>query len=1233
MDLYGNRSEGQYGIDIIDTGANKPLRAAQCKSHPNATLQPKEIRDEVEKVKGAPVKVDHYAIISSGTITTGCQNTLVEINKENREAGLFLVEILHRESLEDLLEEYPELLEEVLPAAFRYYAKTSKQLDALVKNLYPQPGAIIGEGLVEDVNEVKKLVDQREFQMAKVLLDRLKEKKWDQMSDEQKFIVQTNKANVLMAEGSLHEASRLLLDAKKWLPDDERALTNEAVAYELIQEGERAFEIADSLLSKYPASSKINAAWVRNAPTTMGFEEIEERVPAHQMEDGEVLTALAKRAQKAKLHNKAQEYAKKAMELSENWPVPKLIYGQTCIQMEIDRANKGKDPLQVKMDESELLSAVDAFTQALALSKKQNTTELAVESILGRGVAQAMLSKMDLAEQDFKEALRIKPDHPMAHYNMGVHLQNSGDTEGAINEMRTAIALGKGTEAKIRLCNLLFITENPENHREATQIAVGLCMDNSEVQHPEEALALAMQGLAMEKRFEEAEELLEAQKDVIGKLPWVLLRMNLHIEQGNEDEASKSADEALKLVEEKTPSIQLRSLAILLEGIDRHKEALPLWQQITIPGEYGPYTAGLIACANRLGQHDLILETCAEIREAGIMDRWLLNEELNLLEQYNMAKAVEVLQAFLAKYPDDKIMRFRLARLGVILERNDLLVNDKDALPSFDDLEPFQGRWAVEILCKTGKVKEGLKYCYQLLRHYFDNMEAHQAYLSLFMSWEYRDGFDLPTEITEVQPGCAVLYEKDGEDRWVVIEDEFEPMAHLSEVAPNSFIATELIGKKVDDKFTPAHGLIGDQTATVKRIVNKFVFRFQDIMNEWQNRFPENPVVESRQVTMISKEDGTEEPDMSEIKEVIERHKKRVQDIGEEYKKQFVPMHILAEWLGKNDVEAISHAVQMQLPIRCCSGSSEERKRALEWLASDPAVVLDMTAIGTLLVLGMQEELSKLDLRFIVSQSTLNELHEMEKEMERQKKQSPDFSDAEQKSLEYLQKIIVFITRSCTVEATPGLASLSSDKRDLLMNGFGQHGAESMILGAKNGYVLWADDVYMASLGRKEFGTRSVWTQAVFLHLLQISKIDAKTYNGHSAKLTGCGYVFTSTNANVLLEAGSQVEWDPDKWPFKQCLEELSNESIALVDRLSLFAVTTVRIYKDQPLLSDVQQRVIIRMLENLAKTKDSMEGICALPKSLERLFGLDVVHAAAAIEIVDGWIAASKLRITSSGS
>jgi len=110
LELYGRRGENQQGIDIIDMAGAEPLRAAQCKLYDTRiTLPPAEIKKEVRAAVNFSLPLGLYAICTTAKVSTKAQQTILTINQEHREKGLFAVELFTWDRLDELLEEFPAI--------------------------------------------------------------------------------------------------------------------------------------------------------------------------------------------------------------------------------------------------------------------------------------------------------------------------------------------------------------------------------------------------------------------------------------------------------------------------------------------------------------------------------------------------------------------------------------------------------------------------------------------------------------------------------------------------------------------------------------------------------------------------------------------------------------------------------------------------------------------------------------------------------------------------------------------------------------------------------------------------------------------------------------------------------------------------------------------------------------------------------------------------------------------
>ena len=195
------------------------------------------------------------------------------------------------------------------------------------------------------------------------------------------------------------------------------------------------------------------------------------------------------------------------------------------------------------------------------------------------------------------------------------------------------------------------------------------------------------------------------------------------------------------------------------------------------------------------------------------------------------------------------------------------------------------------------------------------------------------------------------------------------------------------------------------------------------------------------------------------------------------------------------------------------------------------------------------------------------------------------------------------------------------------MECFGQYGAETILLSAVPGAVLWTDDHVQAMLARSEYGVARVWTQFVIGVRAESGMVNPEVYLDASAKLLGYGYDFSVADPAIIRCAGAIAEWKVDRWPLLQALSTFSDESVDLKQVLELAAGFLRLLYQDS-ILPQTKANITVKILENVAKRIGGIEAIQSLHRALPRVFGVNVVGCADATKTVEAWLKSANNRL-----
>ena len=1250
LELYAVKGEAQHGVDILDVSGREPLRAAQCKLQEEGKVTSRtQVQCEIEKAKGFRPPLDRYLIMTTGKVKKVVHDLLIEINRIHRENKLFAVQVFDWRRIEELLDEFPDVREwyEGGPSA-----TPAGGNESTIEKLYELTKQTLRHGREDDskdkfhseIDEARDYINEHNYQMAKLLLQRIKVRSWDKLNGRHRFRILTNLACVEISADNATGAAELYLEAKKYQPDDEMARIHEALAYRILGQREKAFELATKLREEFPRSGPVLRIFIQSAPDSTALESLEDSVPKDLLDRDEVAVALTRRALDTGELDQAEGFIRAATSANSRASMPWLLLGQIILQQEILQSYQKHGTGDLFCDQDRLRESEDAFGRALGRADDERSTSAKVEVLVNRSRTRFLLDKDAEALEDLEDARQNAPDNPIVIESYGESLRLVGRADDAITFMRRLPQEALSDHGRVMLSMLLIERGAPCDYRSAAELLSHVA--KSEARLPEDfrehAIDAGFQAFARQERFDAAHKLLEEiPKGAVSEVGFKTLAGRLHLLQGQQDEASQYADDALDITEDATTAFDLRRLARLLSALGRFNDALPLWQRIYVPGVLSEDTRHLLECAHRMNRHEIMLDTFRDLRETGSIDRSLLDAEVALLVRYDTEAAIKILDDEISQRPDDKELRLRRSQMGLALDRADLVDHDPSSMPTADEVAPREAVDAVHVLRAIGHEQYAVQYAYDVLRHNFQNPDTHKAFIQALSPF----GNEPQLEIADrVKPGAAVCYVEPGDSvpRWIIVEDSPDPDSQFTEpeLSPDDEICKAMIGKGVGDTFILAKG-IQDRIGEIREIQNKYVYRYQECTGQWEVRFPQLPYLHVVRIPQKTRESSDSEPDISVILKSVDESDKNVTEWKRIYKKNPIPLHIYGKHFGKTAFEALQGlAWSPDVTVKCCIGLAEEREHATKAFRSCNTVVLDMSAISSLFWLERLDILESSLVDLVVSTSTMNDLRNMIANESRghsrksgvMYKKEMGYSFVETTAaahgayIKSLRHLVGVLETNCKIASCKSLASIESEKRETLVKLFGQYGAEAILLSAVPGAVLWTDDHVQAEFASTEYGASRVWTQFVIGACVESGMVNLEAYLDASAKLLGYCYYFTSGHPQIIRQAGVIAGWKVDRWPLLQALSSFSDEAVELKQMLQLAAGFLMLLYQEV-VLPQSKAHITVKILEEIAKRERGIEGIQGIHRALPTIFGVNVLGLADATKTIEAWLRARSER------
>ncbi len=625
------------------------------------------------------------------------------------------------------------------------------------------------------------------------------------------------------------------------------------------------------------------------------------------------------------------------------------------------------------------------------------------------------------------------------------------------------------------------------------------------------------------------------------------------MESAQLDEAQQHATNALKQDVHDAHMQELRLLANVFIRLEQHTKALDLLERIAPTGLLNDDTKMLITCAQRLQRHDLLLRICRELREAGERDYQMQRLELQLLSRYAPEQGFGLAEEFIKTSPAPAYFIAFKNVLAIRLNRSEELRLDATVLPTPAVLSPCESGLVMWPYISADRFDDVIRFLYAQLHLYFDDELAHAQYVFSFLTYGNRTSLREPP--IQVEADSAVLLgTDDGQQRWVVIEKN-RPVPSRGEFAPTSKIAERLLGRNINDIIELPGNLVHTEMATVEEIQTKYVRAFQDSLKHFRERFPDTSFVQ--QIHFGTGDEFDPTPLIESLKERRAHIDKRI----ELYKTHPCSLHLFADGLGITELNAIkSLAAHPNGLIKCRQITPSDFAQAIERDETGNVVVLNITAVVTLTLI---EAWSYLDpsKRYIISHATREVVKQwlsaLKGECGHEGGHASVTEDGQlifqeitqeqrEANCKEIESIIQMIEKYCECQSSVSLAAIEPQKRDCYERAVGFHNLEAMILARDLNATLWCDDEMLAFLAENDFGVESIWTQLILRRFVDAGRLTIDDYNLMSAKLVSWDYAQTLWNSDIVIRAGEHSEWDPQRWPLKQCIYLIAKASLAL---------------------------------------------------------------------------------------
>lgn len=1229
MEIFGKRGERQFGIDILDLGGQDPLYAAQAKlKEPHKSLPPQDIQDEVDLAKQFDPPLGKYGILTSGKVSTQSQRKVREINVLHRAQDLFEVELFTWEKISELVHKYPEVYEDHYgEIAVGRGIRIETAVIGVQRSLDSLEAKVEGDHIDTLINEVRDAVDEHNYQVATLLLNRIEKQNGHKLTSFQRFRVLSNHGFAALGQGKTPQAAKYFLEALSVEPTNEKARANEVLALYVTGDLKTAFEKSESLRKVYPASTQLATHWILSSPPEKSTSDIESELSSILLAEGQIRTALAYKALAEHDLERAEEHAKLATLNDPTHGRPHLVLAKVNTARVVDFV---RGAVKTSKTRSELLDEVEREARlAISLAAKQNDVTTQIESYEQLVDTKLMQHDISAAADELAEVVKLSPDN-LRVLLVQAHVQIEKDQfEDAVKTLERAYAFDQRADIAFSYGNALLATNKDANVELAVRVLTGMDMATVNPQMRNTlAFTTVRAGVKIQQWKTVADYLATIEPHIESESVEAMRAFAAHSE-GDKQRTETAASKSLALLSVSSTFELKIFLGRLLVTIGRLTDALPLFQEAFDADVPSFDYALLLDCAARLNREGVIIDAFRKLRARGIEDWQTVEFGVQFLQKYQPREAVAVVKDFLEKNPEHKIATLALSILGLSSNQPELVSGDIGDLPSVEDLPVEHIVHAVQVLRSVGNTDSAVDYAYEYLRLHFKEAPAHRAFVLATSPFDPAPNIQVSFDKVEVE--TAVRFEElpTGDPEWVVIVDSASPSDDLKQIASNSAMAKELLGKKVDETFQIAPGFM-ERRGIIRQIIHKFVYQYNDCGERWQRRFPDEPMMESARL-------GANQEEVQEgIKKLFEALQKRADtevEMRRTYSAMAIPLHIFGTWHGKNAyVALVTLAAEEGQNVRVTFGTAEERSDALTALQATASLVVDLSVLATLRLLKLEHVLKTKRFRFVITDNTLRTLRETltRPDSENSPAIGIQFIDgkvvgheetveAKRERNQSDREFLTLVEDHCEIASVEELAFIDTSQRERSEKAFGLYGVEAMLLGSKTDMLLWTDDLVQAQMAATEFGTKRVWTQLVLALLAESGLLTVKERDVAAAKLVYMNYTYTSYDVASIIEAVELSDGKPWDGPLKSFVQQFGAGDANLAALFPILVSFIQRLYRES-VLAETRCVVMTAFLNALWANTAARRTLLYMRSTTARMFDLNYVGMKQFEECFDSW-------------
>ena len=1051
--------------------------------------------------------------------------------------------------------------------------------------------------------------------------------------------------------GNLPDAARHYHQAHELAPEDPKATANAAFATLFIEEPadlEKALSLGRSALERDPASDDALAVTSHALSRLNRHEEIAPLLQDHPdaAKGLQTVFTLSAIALESGDYASAQDHARRSCDLAPGNATAQRMRCDAYF-VPIQQQWRFDPPILLRFpaeQQDHLHIAEDAATRAVEAMKDWEERALAVEVLQLRATIRDFLGRVDQALADCDAALAISPSEPTVLLTKGeILLRRKNDAKAAV-PLLLRVAQDSEAESYLTIYAAVLCAEaHVALHEWAEAIAVLQHLYHPDPAQPEQMDLARLLGQAA--HFSGNTMLLETIKrdlethypddqvalttladfaryeDDLPRHVSLLKRACERAEGSRLDRAKYLLAQGHALNREWEPAIALLQPLIDLEHVDRQ--------------EPDPILRLYLQVLSLAGRKQEASDLACQVRGDGRAIKSVSEYEANFAaDSGDLPHARHLLEELSADNPDDVPYARNVAALA--LHAGVPAAPGAPPAPlSTEDIEAARtalGRVSLDRvkgdaaqimdfarLRQRAGLADALDWAYSAIRAAPNDAQIGGLYTQyIFMEV---GGDDPRLDHQQVQAESAIELKRRGQsETWIVTA---EPSGDPHELPLDHPFVPKLLGKRAGDQFEAQEQPVNRDGYEVVSVKSKYVWAAQDLTRKIESGIVQPKWMAVGHFSLPNTVEGARE-ERQKLRELLDSGVTATRL----YTQRGLSFSAIAQLstrtvfdLWRADSANGGYRVAERGHFYAADGTDDEMQKHRALASSATAVVLDATALITIVHLGLEEVVSRCFERLVVARELEAEVQGF---FERQGQEEEDFgdgSDSTQRHRDFARRLRDFVRSRCQIVAPLPEAA---DAERAIAHG---RAAIATIRAAKvEGLPLWADDLRLRFMARDLDSVPGLGVQAVLERAVARGALSDDQANDAIRRLLLANYGILQHSKGFLwwvlernnMSATAEV---------RRILRVLAYWEISHEVAVPLIGDLLAQVCQ-APLLFHRRQELGAALLDALAEGR-ATRSLMALLKYLESSLSMNLLLHNSTLEVVNAW-AKTKIQLLS---